>query len=92
MTAMDEYVYMTRSGKKVSSDDIEKWAAAEAEAGYDISQLRTRPKVEPNADARNAARAINEMFVALIDEGMEERVAIATIGNMLANAHNPDQG
>jgi len=33
--------YRTKSGKVITDDDIERWAA-EAEHGYDISQLRDR--------------------------------------------------
>lgn len=40
--------------------------------------------IEPNADARQFAAAMWQMFVALTKEGFTERQALVIIGQMLA--------
>jgi hypothetical protein len=47
-------------------------------------------KREPSADARRGAQAIHEMYVALVDDGMEEDVAIKILGQMLKNIEPED--
>lgn len=46
-----------------------------------------QPKVEPSAVARASAKAIHEMFVALVDEGFTEPQALAIVAQMLRNAN-----
>ena len=45
-----------------------------------------KTKREPSSDARQGARAVHEMYVSLIDDGMDSDVAVKIIGEMLYNA------
>lgn len=40
--------------------------------------------VEPSADARQAARALRDQFLALVKEGFTEHQALVIIGQILA--------
>ena len=51
----------------------------------DMSKMG-KTKLEPSAVSRQGARAIHEMYVSLIDDGMESDVAVKIIGEMLYNA------
>lgn len=43
-------------------------------------------RVEPSAEARQAAKDIHEMFVAFMDEGFTEDQALTILGQMMAAA------
>jgi hypothetical protein len=45
---------------------------------------------EPTADTRTAAKAMREVFVALVDEGFTRHEALTVIGVMLGTASRPD--
>jgi hypothetical protein len=44
----------------------------------------SRPIVEPSADLRQAAAQMRQMFIALLNEGFEERQALAILGQVIA--------
>lgn len=50
------------------------------------------PEREPSAAMREAARALREMFVALIREGFTDRQAERIIGMAIAGQRNPEAG
>jgi hypothetical protein len=52
---------------------------------------RGRYPVEPSADLRQAAHQLREMFIALIQEGFDERQALAIIGHVLAAGRGDSQ-
>lgn len=49
----------------------------------------SRPKREPRADIRQAAAAMHEVYVALVDEGFTTHEALVIVGQMAATA-KPD--
>lgn len=80
----DTVVYMTKTGKKITAEMCEQWAA-EAEIGYEIDQLK-RARREPSADVRQAAGFIAEQYEALTQEGLPPDVAIRIITTMMKQA------
>lgn len=55
---------------------------------------RSRPRVEPSAAQRHAAKEMRSLFVALTDEGFTSAEALQMIGAMLSAAmpKPPDSG
>lgn len=45
--------------------------------------------IEPSAQLREAANAMRQMFVALIDEGFSEAEALQIIGHILRGQSSP---
>jgi hypothetical protein len=45
---------------------------------------RVSGPIEPSADLRQAASALRQMFIALINEGFDERQALTIIGHAIA--------
>lgn len=43
-----------------------------------------RPKREPSAEMRAAARSVHELYTALTDEGFTSREALTILGHMLS--------
>lgn len=49
------------------------------------------PLEEPSADLREAARAVRQTFVALVNEGFSEQQALVIVGHILT-MHRPETG
>jgi hypothetical protein len=45
---------------------------------------RTVPMTEPSADLRQLASLLRQMFVALVNEGFNDREALSVIGTVVA--------
>jgi chemotaxis response regulator CheB len=79
-------VYVTRSGRALTGEEIEVLVAQAEVNELELADRFPPGRTEPDADSRLAARAINQQYQALILEGMDDDVAVRIIGMMLANA------